>query len=304
VKRWWTKRAMFSLNRPTLRSVFIFLLLSGLTFVPWRITISTPAILESSKQIPIHLKEAAQISELRAKNHQYVEAGAVLLVASQPSLEHDIESTARRMRLLELQLRRYANSRDDLSNKLVTEQKLGEMQSRLSALMARRAELTLRAPAAGYLQLSRPISVGQWVQPSEQLFFIFDKQRPQIVAFISEGQMHRISRDSAATFIANDGIHETLRAHIATIEETAIESVTYYEMTSEHGGPIAVRQDTSDGALRPEEAYYKTLAHPIVQSDSVNHNIIGELHIETAAYAPFNALWNGIAALLVRESGF
>ncbi|MDA8540048.1 HlyD family efflux transporter periplasmic adaptor subunit [Alphaproteobacteria bacterium] len=267
-------------------------------------SISTPAILESGKQIPIHLKEAAQVAELRAENHQYVKAGAVLLVASQPSLENDIESTARRTRLLELELRRYANSRDDLNNKLVTEQKLGEMQSRLSALMARRAELTLRAPAAGYLQLSRPISVGQWVQPSEQLFFIFDKQRPQIVAFISERQMHRISRDSAATFIANDGIQEKLRAHIATIEETAIESVTYYEMTSEHGGPIAVRQDASDGASRPEEAYYKALAHPMTQDESVNHNIIGELHIETAAYAPFNALWNSIAALLVRESSF
>lgn len=304
MKRWWAKRAMFSLNRPTLRSVFIFLLLSGLAFAPWRMSISTPAILESGKQIPIHLKEAAQISELRAENHQYVEAGAVLLVASQPSLEHDIDGTARRVRLLELQLRRYANSRDDLSNKLVTEQKLGEMQSRLSALMARRAELTLRAPAAGYLQLSRPLSVEQWVQPSEQLFFIFDKQNPQIVAFISEEQMHRVRRNSTATFIANDGIHETLRAHIATIEETAIESVTYYEMTSEHDGPIAVRQDASNGASRPEEAYYKALAHPITQSDSVDHNIIGELHIETAAYAPFNALWNGIAALLVRESGF
>ena len=304
MKRWWAKRAIFSFNRPTLRSVFIFLLLSGFAFAPWRMSISTPAILESGKQIPIHLKEAAQVAELRAENHQYVKAGAVLLVASQPSLEHDIESTARRTRLLELELRRYANSRDDLNNKLVTEQKLGEMQSRLSALMARRAELTLRAPAAGYLQLSRPISVGQWVQPSEQLFFIFDKQRPQIVAFISERQMHRISRDSAATFIANDGIQEKLRAHIATIEETAIESVTYYEMTSEHGGPIAVRQDASDGASRPEEAYYKALAHPMTQDENVNHNIIGELHIETAAYAPYNALWNSIAALLVRESSF
>jgi hypothetical protein len=65
-----------------------------------------------------------------------------------------------------------------------------------------------------------------------------------------------------------------------------------------------VRQDVSNGASRPEEAYYKALAHPITQSDSVDHNIIGELHIETAAYAPFNAFWNGIAALLVRESGF
>ena len=116
--------------------------------------------------------------------------------------------------------------------------------------------------------------------------------------------MHRISRDSAATFIANDGVHGALRAHIDAIEETAIESVTYHEMTSEHGGPIAVRQDASDGAPRPEEAYYKAIAHPISQGDTVNHNIVGELHIETSPYAPFDALWNGVAALLVRESGF
>ena len=304
MKRWWAKRALFSFNRPTLRSIFVFLLLTGLAFAPWRMSVSSPAVLESGKQIPMHVQEPAQISEIKVENQQYVEAGTVLLIANQPSLTHDIESTTRKTRLLELALRRYANSTSDLNNKLVTEQKLAEMQSRLKALEARRAELTLRAPAAGYLQLSRPLSVGQWVQPSDQLFFIFDRQSPQIVAFISEGQMHRISRDSAATFIANDGVHGALRAHIDAIEETAIESVTYHEMTSEHGGPIAVRQDASDGAPRPEEAYYKAIAHPISQGDTVNHNIVGELHIETSPYAPFDALWNGVAALLVRESGF
>ena len=304
MKRWWAKRALFSFNRPTLRSIFVFLLLTGLAFAPWRMSVSSPAVLESGKQIPMHVQEPAQISEIKVENQQYVEAGTVLLIANQPSLTHDIESTTRKTRLLELALRRYANSTSDLNNKLVTEQKLAEMQSRLKALKARRTELTLRAPAAGYLQLSRPLSVGQWVQPSDQLFFIFDRQSPQIVAFISEGQMHRISRDSAATFIANDGVHGALRAHIDAIEETAIESVTYHEMTSEHGGPIAVRQDASDGAPRPEEAYYKAIAHPISQGDTVNHNIVGELHIETSPYAPFDALWNGVAALLVRESGF
>ena len=304
MRRWWDKRALFSLNRPTLRSGFIFLFLAGLAFMPWRMSISTPAVLESGKQIPIHLKEAAQIAELRVQNHQYVESGAVLLIAAQPALAHDIESTARKTRLLELELRRYANSRNDLNNKLVTEQKLAEMQSRLRALMARRAELTLRAPAAGYLQLSGPLTVGQWVQPSNQLFFIFDMQSPQIIAFIREEQMHRISPDSAASFIASDGVHAAMRAHIESIDETAVESVTYQEMSSENGGPIAVRRDKAGGTPRPEDAYYKALARPASQGGIVNHNIVGELHIKTAPYAPLGALWNKVAALLVRESGF
>jgi hypothetical protein len=50
--------------------------------------------------------------------------------------------------------------------------------------------------------------------------------------------------------------------------------------------------------------YYKALARPASQGGIVNHNIVGELHIKTAPYAPLGALWNKVAALLVRESGF
>ena len=126
-----------------------------------------PAIIESTLQTPIHLPEASQVTAIYVTKDQEVRKGDPLLTATNPILNHQIELAERDMRLLELEVRRYAASPENLRDKLVSEQQLAEARSRLSGLLKRRDELRLVAPSSGIVQFSRHIAPGHWLEPDQ-----------------------------------------------------------------------------------------------------------------------------------------
>ena len=299
MKRWWAKRALFSFNRQTRRSLLVFSFLLLVAFVPWRTNISAPAIIESVKQIPVYLPEAAQITAVHIASEQWVEKGQILVSAVSPDIENQIKLLNRRARLLELEANRYANSERGIRNKLVSEQKLVEVQSRLAGFNRRKAKLELRAPEAGTIQLTQHLSVGRWVLPSDQMFFIFGPQDAEVTAFVNETDIRLVSVGRAAKFIPNDGVSGTHRLRVSELETAAVEAINYGEITSKYGGPIAVESDD-----KPKDAYYKGRAVIISDAPILTHNIAGTLYIDTEPFAPARRLWDASTALLVRESGF
>ena len=138
------------MNRQTRRTVVGISILLILAFAPWQTSITAPALIESTLKAPVHLPNAAWLTSLYVTNGQAVKRGDPLISASNPELDHQIElSVERRTRLLELEVRRYATVFESLSNKLVSEQRLVEAQSRLNGLLQQRNELQLRAPSSG-----------------------------------------------------------------------------------------------------------------------------------------------------------
>lgn len=304
MRQWWARRALFSLNRQTRRTILISLSVILLAFVPWRTSVTAPAIIESRLQSPIHLPEPARIVTVHVENGQALKKGDRLLSLFSPRLAHQVELAERKVRLLDLQLRRYGASADNLRDKLVSEQKLAEAQTGLRGLRQRKAELNITAPSSGIIQFSRHLEAGLWIAPADQLFFIFEPGLTQVVAFIEEAQMHRISADAEALFIADNGVQGSIAARLTEVDGSAVEALGYPELASLHGGPIAVHLNDDNNATQTVDAYYKARATLSETPDTITSNITGQLHIETARYAPVTALWRTLSALLVRESGF
>ena len=299
MRRWWAKRALFSFNQQTRRSLLVFLALLLIAFVPWRSNISAPAIVESVKQIPVYMPEAAQIIAVHVSPEQRVKKGQILASAISPDIENQISLLKRRMRLLQLEVNRYANSRLGIRNKLVSEQKLIEVQSRLAGFEERKAELELRAPEAGIVQLTQNLTVGRWMLPSDQMFFIFEPYDAEVTVFVNETNMRLVSVGQAAKFIPNDGVSGVHYARVSDLETAAAETITYGEVTSQFGGPIAVEGDD-----KPKDAYYKGRAVIVSDVPRLSRNVAGTIYIDTASFAPARRFWDGLTALLVRESGF
>ena len=84
MKRWWSRRTMFSMNRQTRRTTLTFLALLIVAFAPWRTTVSAPAVLESALKAPIHLPHAARVSALHVKKGQFVRKNDLLCLRSAP----------------------------------------------------------------------------------------------------------------------------------------------------------------------------------------------------------------------------
>ena len=302
MKRWWSRRAIFSMNRQTRRTIFALFTLLVLAFVPWRTSITAPALIESTLKAPIHLPEAARVSALHVTNGQSVKKGDPLLSAISPTLDHAIELAERKTRLLNLKVRRAGTSSESLRDKLVGEQRLAEAQTRLNGLLQQRNELQLRAPSSGIVQFTRHLAVNHWLEPEQELFFIFEPGLSQVVSFVDEAQMHRVKDGAEAKFIAHDGVHGGFAARLISIDETATEQLAYPELSSINGGKIAVHAE-GDGN-RTVDAHYKLRAELISPPKQISANILGTLHIETAPYAPMGSLWMAASALLLRESGF
>ena len=302
MRRWWAKRELFSMNRQAKRTLAVMFGILLIAFVPWRTTIRAPAVIESKQQVPIYLPEAAQITGLNIADEKRVEKGDLLMTASSPDLEHQIILAKRRIRLLELEARRYANSEQGLRGKLVGEQKLIEAESILAGLEKRKAELSLVAPESGFVQLTQPLSIGRWVLPSDQLFFIYEPNRVEIIAFVRETDMALISANAQARFVADNGSGGGIGAQLKQLETVAVEHVAYDALTSTHGGPIAVEAEGEE--KKPRGAHYKARASVQGEVAALSHDIIGTLHISASRFAPAGRLWDRVAALFVRESGF
>ena len=183
-----------------------------------------------------------------------------------------------------------------------SEQRLAEAQTRLNGLLQQRNELQLRAPSSGIVQFSRHIAVNHWLEPEQELFFIFEPGLSHVVSFVDEAQMYRVKDGAEAKFIAHDGVHGGLAARLISIDETAIEQLAYPELSSVNGGKIAVHAE-GDGN-RTVDAHYKLHAELTSPPKQIAGNILGTLHIETAPYAPMGSVWRATSALLLRESGF
>ena len=301
-KVWWQKRSLFTLNFQTRRSLVVFGLLLILSFAPWRSTISVPAVMESTLQSSLHLPEPAQISLVNVANNEKVRRGQSLLDAENPLLDHQISMAERKARLLELEVKRYASSSKKLRDKLVAEQQLAEAQSKYEGLLKRKSELSIIAPSSGVVQFSRNLLPGHWVNPNEQLLFLFEPRLSQVVSFVKESDVYKLRKGATATFFPENGEIGKVSAQIIEIEQTAIETLVYPELASTYGGPIAVHLESE--ATKTVDAFYKVRARLNAAPDTVNSNITGTLKIETPLYAPFSNLWLSVSALLLRESGF
>ena len=181
-----------------------------LAFAPWRMSITAPAIIESALQAPIHLPEPAQVTAIYVTKDQEVRKGD-RFDGYQPLPQSPIELAEREMRLLELEVRRNSVSAENLRDKLVSEQQLAEAQSRLSGLLKRRGELELVAPSSGIVQFSRHIAPGHWVEPEQQLLFVFEPRFSHVVSFVEEARMHRVQNGAEAHFVADDGIYDGVK---------------------------------------------------------------------------------------------
>jgi len=309
MRQWWQRRALFSMNRNTIRTLLLLGGLVCLIALPWRSGFSVPAVLEAERQMQLFLPEAALVETVHVSDGAQVKPGDILLTARSAALTHDIETEQRKIRLLQAYVRRHAASRENLRDKLVREEELAAGESRLRGLLERRERLSVRATIGGRVSLSNELQAGRWHRSDEQLIFIYSDNARRITAYIEEGRLEKLSPEADGVFLADNVLHPAMPARLQVLDETAVTNLAHRAMASPHGGPIATREEPEAPEIwRPETAIYKTVfmptAHVETGEDTIGHDILGELHIRTAPYSPLSQLWKQISALFIRESGF
>jgi putative peptide zinc metalloprotease protein len=304
VKAWRLKWQQIRLNGALLRTLCLLGIAICLFVIPWRSTVTVPAML-TSRVGTVYAPEAGQISQLLIHPGMAVEKGQPLLILEAPELTHELNQAIRRHDGLILE--RAALGIDALRRERtqVILAGLAAERRRIEGLRQRIDRLIVRAPIGGIISsMPQELRAKVWLAEGEKLADIIDRSTPPYIqAYVEEVDVGRLQAGSAATFYAEGGTWPAQSAVVTQIDPTA--SAEMVEMlASSHGGPISVVRDDPKAAPRPLLGLYKVLAEAKGDGTPPMQMIRGKLLMEAEPQSIMGGMARRLVALLRQESGF
>ncbi|MGP0172273.1 HlyD family efflux transporter periplasmic adaptor subunit [Pseudomonas sp. NCHU5208] len=299
---WWQRREQANPHKALLTGLGLGAVLLVLV-VPWRSSVEIPALLEASRTHALHAPVAARLKAVHVQDGQSVAAGDLLLELDSPDLDSRQAIVRREIDILQLQLRRLSARSETAADAGVLEQRLAEAVAEYRGLAAQRERLQLRAPQAGVVRdLQRDLSVDRWLHPAEPLARIVEPGL-RLRGYLAEENLWRVEAGSSGRFIADDPARPAMPVRLDEVNPTAAAYLELEALSSDHGGPIAVRRDAQHRA-EPVQAQYGTRLTLLEDDIHPDHPLRGVVLLEGERQSLLGAAWRRIAALGVRESGF
>ena len=159
-------------NWTSLRSIFIFSVFLAAMLVPWRSSLSLPAVIDRGEVVDIYPTEASEIKEIFVISDQQVEKGDLLITMMSPSLSNKVDKAIERVKMIQQKLDRRIGSEADMSNLMVLENQLKVEFEILKSLKEENENLSIYAPMSGVIKDLKYLNNGQWVNLKEKLFSI------------------------------------------------------------------------------------------------------------------------------------
>ncbi|WP_168220499.1 HlyD family efflux transporter periplasmic adaptor subunit [Azospirillum thermophilum] len=184
----------------------------------------------------------------------------------------------------------------------VTWQELEGALAELGTLTAQRGTMTVRAPFAGRIaELPEHLKPGSWVASREPLALLVKDGGMVAEGYVAEADIARLAAGAPARFIPDDG-GEELALRLATVDVGAVAELEQPELSTTHGGAIAVRPD-ANGKLIPAEAVYRvTLTPDTPRSEPRSRRGVVVIEGERTSWA--ERLRRNAVGLFIRESGW
>ena len=303
VVRWWSLKDKINLNGRTGSWAILLIITFGLLFYPWNSHIYIPGILTSANYASIFSSESAQIVSIDVNRGQKVENGQVLMVLRSPKIETEIKIARNQIEYFKLRAQRIVTNRQDKEDLHVIMEQIAAESSRLEGLEKRQARLILRAPISGVLaEMEEKLKINQWINDSKPLFFIMDPEVPEIKGVAFEHVINRIEKGQNALFYPEDPLLPRLNASINRIDRGNIKDLDLDYLSYKYGGEVAVKSHNDEIFVPENTAYAIYLSN--VSSDVINQEIRGAIYIKGEPISIFEKVYEIVASVLIRESGF
>jgi putative peptide zinc metalloprotease protein len=299
---WWQRREQADSRKVLITGLSLAAVLLVL-IVPWRSSVEIPAVLEASRTSALHAPVAARLKAVHVQDGQTVAAGDLLLELDSPDLDSRQAIVRRETEILQLQLRRQSARSETVADASILEQRLAEAVAEYRGLAAQRERLQLRATQAGVVRdLQRDLSTGRWLHPAESLARIVEPGL-RLRGYLAEENLWRIETGSEGRFITDDPARPSMKVRLDEVDATGAAYLELEALSSDHGGPIAIRRDAQRRA-EPVQAQYGVRLTLLDNDIHPDHPLRGVVILDGERQSLLGAAWRRIAALGVRESGF
>ncbi|HIJ28511.1 MAG TPA: HlyD family efflux transporter periplasmic adaptor subunit [Gammaproteobacteria bacterium] len=302
--QWWKRRTHMTLNRASIRTLILVTIFIGFSLIPWRTTISIPAVLETLERGDIFATEDARVTQIYVQRGQQVREGDPLVSLISPEIEHQIVLTEVEVQNYRELLTRRAGSRLERERRHVIEQSLQQKLVELQGLKSRQTLMTLYSPLKGTVSELLVMHPGEWVSRYQPLMTVVPDNGVRVVGFLEEHDLNRVDIGAKGSWIANSGEFTVTNLNLDTMDTTAVVSLKYPELASVYGGDIA-SSETDAGELRPELARYRLLlTTKSMVALPARYRLSGSLLLEGKSRSWVEALVTNMISLWIRESGF
>lgn len=299
-----------SLQRPA-RLVLTLAVLGGLaalSLVPWQTSVSAPAIRKAEAESRLFSPIAARVVGVAAARGDRVAEGQPLVALESPAVAYrlkDAEMRAERYRLL---IDRIQFRPDIADQEAVAREEMARATAEAAGYRHQLASLTLRAPFGGVVSaVSDLVRPGAWVTPDEPVALVLKPGMSTLTAYVGESDLPRIGPGTRGRFYPDGVTGAPLAVEIVSVHPSATTDVRDRSLVSLHGGPIAVRQDSSGSAV-PEAGIYETrlrvLGPAPLPAEAGLRETTGVVKLDGAKQSIAMRVWTQIHSILIRESGF
>lgn len=304
VKQWWSIRKIIQFNQKVLRTMIFLGLGLFLLIFPWKSSLKIPAVYEVENYTKIFSPYDGRIEKIFVKKNEMVKKGQILIQLYSSKLEEEIVTTTRKIILAKREIGTLSQSAGNLDKYLTLSQRLVSLQTELLGLKTSQSKLVLRSPIAGQVKDFEQLSVKQWVNHATPLMMIVNYDQGRVRGLINDSQIKRFQTNVSAKFIPNDGQHDSVKLMSKHIDLSAVQTLPYLALSSNHGGPIGIRNLTKGQFKeRPEESYYLT-EFKVLNTPQTKIEIPGYVFLSGSYYSPLVELVKNTIAILRRESGF
>lgn len=301
VQQWWRLRQRIAVSRRAVVTAgFCGIALLVLT-VPWVGTVASPAVLVAGAEQELHLPVAARVEHVRVRNGDVVDAGAVLVEAMSPEIDHKLAAARRTARLVELRLRRMPASAAEQEQRVVLDSELKRARQLIDGLTRQRAALNVTAPFAGRIvDLDPEVAPGVWLSAEHMIGRIASTQAAHIKGLVPEVALHRLTTGAAGLFVPDEpalASRAVTLIHLAPASDGVLAEPALAQV---HGGPVRAAEEAK-GLVAQEgwvEAVYQTRDLP------PDRLVRGIVRLDVEPQSPLRLMLMSIGRVMVREQAF
>ncbi len=301
IGRWRTQIGKHGMTGRGRLSLVVLLLICGLAFVPLPSRISVPALYVADEYRTVFAPVAGRLDRLEAVPGDRVTAGTILAQLNAPDLSNERRKVAQQLEELRFRASISGFEASLLAQSTILETELRTAERRLAALESELARTVLAAPISGIVvDLGPALRLGDWVQEDEALFAIAEAGKGRVIAYVSEAEVRRLDPQGTGKFwpVGGGSPHAV---HVIEIGTTALATLDRAVMTSDYGGPIAVRSGER-GAV-PVEAVFRVELSP-VEAPDFTRETRGTVTLFGSPVSVAAQTWRAIQRVLNRELGF
>jgi len=301
ISAWMSRKGDLRWNWPTLRSAGMAGLVLLALVVPWRGSLTAPALLRAGRQVALATAQSGQLTQLSAEGATVTEGQAVFTLET-PGLALRragavAMATGQRARLSGLSF-----DRDDSDLLEVSWQEFEHGIAEISQIDAESEGGVVRAPFNGVVvDLPAALRPGLWMGKHEPLGLLIDPASTLVEAYVAEADITRLHPGQEALFLPEDN-GPGIALVVTAVDATSTRAIDNDALASIHGGSIAVRQD-GNHQLIPEQSLYRVTLAPREAQPPVRHIDRGSVKIAGDRSSLLASLWRISVAALVKESG-